>query len=396
MNVPSYLTLGSDGEENFLENKSFLATVPDGFAVKSFASVKVAVDPQIDFGKLIGSIDGHRLERIHYNEGHDEAVLSTPKYYVFSHFRKGHVTVKVVSTEFDAKDIAKTLSKHFDSVKMENKEEDGVWVDFSHMGQYGANKTMEFLKCPKWDDIKGNYSKPVSEGITRLVGIKDPWAYGRLLIWNGNPGTGKTFAVRSLMMQWRKQFDFLVITDPERLAADPSYYYSVASEVRERPASAYGGDPDDIMFEDDIERSKKRLLFILEDSADLILQESRSSHYDKVGKLLNMTDGLFGQGREDLFLITFNEEVDRIDPAFLRPGRCISNIEFTPFQADEATAWISAHGGSYKPRGEMTLAQMYSKVLAEKGDGPISVRPDKSTELLMKPKPKSTFGERVS
>lgn len=387
-NTQNSLVLQADGDAAFLEHSSFMKLIPEDFAVKSFAQRKIAVDPQTDFNKIIGNVKGCKLEQLHSSDGYDEAFLSAVDHFVFAHARKGHVTLKIAASNFKAKEIVAVLASQFDCIKMENEEEDGVWVDFSHMGQYGATKTMEFLKCPKWSDIKDNYPTAVSNGLSRLIGMPDPWTYGRLLIWNGNPGTGKTYTVRSLMMEWRKQFDFLVITDPERFAQDPTYYYSVASEVKDRPAARRMIDDDDYAMEPgrDDEQKGKRLLFILEDSADLILQESRASHYDKVGKLLNMTDGLFGQGREDIFLITFNEQVDRIDPAFLRPGRCISNIEFLPFQQEEAAVWIKKHGAAYKPRTPMTLAEMYSKVLAEKGDGPISVQRDRSGDLLMKPK----------
>lgn len=389
-NFSNGLLINTEGDSTFLEYMTFLKLVPDDFTVKSFAQRKLSVDPQIDFAKIVGDIKECKLERLHASEGYDEAMLIADNYFVFANMRRGHVTIKVAANNFAAKETVLKLCAYFDSVKMTNKEEDGVWVDFSHKGQHGANKTMEFLKCPKWGDIKDNYPSNVKNGITRLTEMAEPWAYGRLLIWNGNPGTGKTYGVRSLMMEWREKFDFLVITDPEAFAADPTYYYSVASEVKDRPAARRVGDQYDDDYDPD-GKPPKRLLFILEDSADLILQESRTTHYDKVGKLLNMTDGLFGQGREDLFLITFNEEVDRIDPAFLRPGRCISSIEFNTFSPSEATAWLKSKGSSFKATNSMTLAEMYAKVLGTKSGAPVSVRKDNASELLMKPR--SGFGE---
>lgn len=389
-NMTNGLLLNAESDATFLEYMSFMKLVPDDFLVKSFGQRKLSVDPQVEFTTVIKNIKEAELKSVHSSDGYDEAVLQAENFFLFASMRKGHITLKVAAKDFDAKNYATKIAAYFDAIKMENKEEDGVWVDFSHKGQYGATKTMEFLKCPRWDNIKGNYPSHVRNGISKLTQLTNPWDYGRLLIWNGNPGTGKTFAVRSLMMEWRDKFDFLVITDPEVFAADPTYYYSVASEVKERPAARQ------VMYDDDgyeVEDAKpKRLLFILEDSADLILQESRTTHYDKVGKLLNMTDGLFGQGREDLFLITFNEEVDRIDPAFLRPGRCISSIEFKNFSESEAAAWLKSKGCDYEADDTMTLAEMYAKVLAQESGAAPHIRDDKSEALLMKPKQKSGFG----
>ena len=110
--------------------------------------------------------------------------------------------------------------------------------------------------------------------------------------------------------------------------------------------------------EEEGDDAHKRVCFVLEDSADLVIQESRAAHYDKMNRLLNITDGLFGQGREDLFILTFNERVDRIDPAFLRPGRCLAKVEFPKFSAPEAALWLAQRGapwGGIAPPPEMTL-----------------------------------------
>ena len=86
-----------------------------------------------------------------------------------------------------------------------------------------------------------------------------------------------------------------------------------------------------------------------------------------------MTDGLFGQGRQDLFLITFNEDVERIDQAFLRPGRCISRVDFPVFQPKDANTWLKTMGlETATIRDEKTLADLYSMVLGSKKPAPLS------------------------
>jgi hypothetical protein len=252
-----------------------------------------------------------------------------------------------------------------------NEESDGIWVSFAHLGQRGVEETTQFLRCPAWDEIQGNYPVATQKSVEKLLALREPWKHGRIVIWHGPPGTGKTFAIRALMKAWKDRFSYLVINDPENLAGMPGYYYQVASDSSERPSRirrrAHFHRAD---VEDDEQRPDEPLhrLFILEDSADLILQESRSIHFDKVGKLLNMTDGLFGQGREDLFLITFNEEVTRIDPAFLRPGRCVARVEFGRFAPSDASAWLRSRGKEGGSRKEaMTLAELYGRLNG--GDG---------------------------
>jgi hypothetical protein len=236
------------------------------------------------------------------------------------------------------------------------------------MSANGPKKNTEFIRAPLWKDIIRNYPQHVGSSVGGVIKMAEPWQTGRLLIWHGKPGTGKTFAIRALMMEWKETFNFLVITDPERFTADPGYYYNVAS----KSAGRYDYEDED----DDFPESKKRrTLFILEDSADLIIEASRSAHYDKVGKFLNMTDGLFGQGRQDLFLITFNEEVDKIDQAFLRPGRCISRVEFPVFGPKDAKAWLKDKGmESAEIREDKSLADLYSLVVGAKAPTQLSAK----------------------
>ncbi len=82
-----------------------------------------------------------------------------------------------------------------------------------------------------------------------------------------------------------------------------------------------------------------------------------------------MTDGLLGQGREDIFLLTFNEKVERIDPAFLRPGRCVAKVEFLRFGPAEAAEWLRRRcAPAAAPRAETTLAEIYARLAADPDD----------------------------
>lgn len=280
--------------------------------------------------------------------------------------QKGHVHFEVSNKDFDAHAHLEAVSKVLSQFKANQKREGGVWVDFTHQKGDVINRQTQFLHCPPWKEIEENYSKSVRSKLGGLVEIDDPARFGRLLVWHGPPGTGKTFAIRALMMAWKGRYDFVVVTDPENLAANPSYYYDVASSPCKSAAYNEGSAEESVVSAGSTEPSPRRVLFILEDSADLIITESRSAHYDKVNKLLNITDGLIGQGREDLFLITFNEGLTEIDPAFLRPGRCIAQVEFGKLDVGDSAQWLSNHGitGRAAPQlpGEWSLAELYSKV----------------------------------
>lgn len=67
--------------------------------------------------------------------------------------------------------------------------------------------------------------------------------------------------------------------------------------------------------------------------------KSRSGH--ALARLLNMTDGFIGRGRNVIVVMTTSEPVRDIHPALVRPGRCLMEVEFEPLSAREADEWLS-------------------------------------------------------
>jgi len=75
-------------------------------------------------------------------------------------------------------------------------------------------------------------------------------------------------------------------------------------------------------------------------------------------RMVSVTDGLIGQGVRVLILVTTNEQLGRLHPAIVRPGRCASQISFDPLTAAEAEAWL-ADRGAPRPMGSTTIAELY-------------------------------------
>ena len=361
----------SNSESDALRHEAFLRTLPVDFAMKSLTKAKFDYDPRLKPDDIVGLIKGYEsCYRIRDKQHHDSEQVFLRKEgtkFLSLHFSPGKVWLELYSSDDKSEAAIDEILKGFESARFKNKEKDGVWADFSYISaDEGPRSVAQFLKCPKWSEIRGNYPVATQKEIEWVMGLEEPGKRGHLMIWNGPPGTGKTYGIRAIMMQWREKFKFVVVTDPERFASDSSYYYSLASNANH--------EYDDEGVPKDEDEKAKRTLFIMEDTADLIIQESRQYHFDKIGKLLNITDGLFGQGREDIFLFTFNEKVDKIDPAFLRSGRCIMHHEFGTFNMVEAEAWLAAHGKKFHKdefdacmkHGEMTLAEMYAILLGKK------------------------------
>jgi len=206
-------------------------------------------------------------------------------------------------------------------------------IDFINMDGDRVAHRPGVVEALPWKEIRNNYVEKNRLALDRLLTLEEPWKRGKLLLIHGTPGTGKTTFIRTLMQVWRDRFSPVVVADPERFTADVDYYFRACSQIA-RGEEGFVAK----------ETGPRQNLFIMEDCADLVMPESRQIHFDKMGKFLSMTDGLFGQGRRDLFVLTFNEEIDRIDAAFTRPGRCLANIKLESFDAGEQVRWLEEHG----------------------------------------------------
>lgn len=109
--------------------------------------------------------------------------------------------------------------------------------------------------------------------------------------------------------------------------------------------------------------SKELSLFIAEDTGEFLARDAKRSIGQGLSRLLNVCDGLIGQGMRILFLITTNEDLGSMHPAIVRPGRCYANIGFETFDESEAHEWLGSRGTeSISIPARSTIAQLYSMV----------------------------------
>ena len=55
-----------------------------------------------------------------------------------------------------------------------------------------------------------------------------------------------------------------------------------------------------------------------------------------------------------------NTDINNIDEALLRPGRCFVNYEFKPLEAEKASKLLESLGHKVDKPREMTLAEIYN------------------------------------
>ncbi|BCJ41860.1 hypothetical protein GCM10010168_75480 [Actinoplanes ianthinogenes] len=250
--------------------------------------------------------------------------------------RRARVTVTAISSELAETVLTAVIA---DAVEEPAPADDSVPVGFWHYGPHGPRRTQREIGAAPWETIKPNYARPVADTLERLMAIDATSVTGRLLLLHGEPGTGKTTALRALAQQWRSWCQVDCVLDPERLFGDPAYLMSVALG---------SGDEDE---------PKWRLL-MLEDCDELISGDAKASAGQSLSRLLNLTDGLLGQGRNALIAITTNEDLSSLHPAVVRPGRCLASIEVGRLPYQEAVTWLGTSKG-ISPEGA-TLAELYA------------------------------------
>lgn len=215
----------------------------------------------------------------------------------------------------------------------ENPDPDVIPVTFWTYSPHGARSIRRDLDAASWTEIAGNYTEKTGEGVGRLMAPDfRPGVGGQLVLWHGDPGTGKTTALRALAREWRSWLDIHYVVDPDHFfGAHADYMMDVLMGGHFEELSVPGQAP---------EPPRWRLL-VLEDCGEMLQPDARREVGQALSRFLNACDGLIGRGLRVLVLVTTNEPVAKLHEAVSRPGRCAARVEFERFDVSEAQAWLA-------------------------------------------------------
>lgn len=199
--------------------------------------------------------------------------------------------------------------------------------------EYGGLELKEYKSKIVATDIDTHYNdnfKKVDEKIKSFINNDKTG----LVLLHGKSGTGKTSYIRHLINSFDKKFIYL----PAELVT------GLTKPVFLPFLSAHPNS-----------------IYLIEDCEELLTQRTQNSSTNHaLLNLLNISDGLIGDGISIKFICIFNSSIKNIDEALLRKGRLVAKYEFKELAMDKANKLVDVENLAIpKFSNPVTLSEIY-------------------------------------
>lgn len=115
------------------------------------------------------------------------------------------------------------------------EDEANLYVSFwSKGGVRGAHACGRTIAVSTWSSIRANYTAQTAEALSALISLQpEDVEAGKLILMHGPPGTGKSYALRALMHEWRRWCKPQYIVDADQFFGDAEYMLNVLLDSEE-------------------------------------------------------------------------------------------------------------------------------------------------------------------
>jgi len=235
------------------------------------------------------------------------------------------LTIEICGQKQFAVDILRALKNLFTQINDENKTSMVKWIYPNHGSTYSHifkitkdwEVHKEFYPYIKAPDLNSYYQKFLDND-------------SQVMVLHGPPGTGKTSFIKDMICELG--LNAIISYDMGVLSSDANFV----------------GYLEDNMFD----------VLIIEDADDLLTSD-RSENNKLIAKILNISDGIIKLRKKKLIFSTNLDNINKIDSAVVRPGRCFDIVNFRKLTGPESEAVGKVLGIEVDNREAHTLAELF-------------------------------------